>query len=165
LSQTKTSFLTRKKCYGSDALLPSVVLWADAGIWKPAGPGKRFGLKRKKLASAIPVSTMRLEFEEFSLFIMNLLIAVKRVLFVGLTVSGLALYAIAADPKGPCPLPVSNETSENAQSPEKPACTRRVLHNGMTVCLPCPAADAHVRVHGDADMGACDKPGNETPGK
>ena len=94
---------------------------------------------------------------------MNLMIAVKRVSSVLFIVTGFALCAIGAGKK-PCPLPVTAaDSSANAQSPEKDKCMRRVMHNGMVICLPCPAADAHVRVHGDADLGPCDKPGNETP--
>lgn len=94
---------------------------------------------------------------------MNLMIAVKRVLGVLFIVAGLAVFAIGA-PKKPCPLPAnSTDSTSSAQSPEQPACKRRVMHNGMRICLPCPAADAHVRVHGDEDLGPCDKPGNETP--
>ena len=95
---------------------------------------------------------------------MNLMIAVKRVFGVLFIVAGLALSAVGTTQK-PCPLPaMSNESlAANAQSPEQPGCMRRVMHNGMIICLPCPAADAHVRVHGDADLGPCDKPGNETP--
>lgn len=94
---------------------------------------------------------------------MNLMI-VKRVLSVLFIVAGLAVCAIGASKK-PCPLPASSNesTSSAAQSPEQPSCKRRVLHNGMLICLPCPAADAHVRVHGDEDLGPCDKLGNETP--
>lgn len=110
---------------------------------------------------------MRLEFKRFSLFIMNMMIAAKRVLVALLSLSALALFAIGADQKPPCPLPVdtSSNNSSNGpdQSPEKEKCMRRVLHNGMVICLPCPAADAHVRVHHDDDLGPCDKPGNETP--
>lgn len=101
-------------------------------------------------------------------FLMNITIAVKRVFFVLLTVSGLALCALAGNSSGPCPLPVTtsetaqSDTTAAPQSPEQPACKRRVVHNGMELCLPCPAADAHER-HGDASLGACSKPGNETP--
>lgn len=95
---------------------------------------------------------------------MNLMTAVKRVLSVLFIVTGFALCAIGAGQQRPCPLPAhANDPSVNAQSPEKDKCMRRVMHNGMVICLPCPAADAHVRVHGDADLGPCDKPGNETP--
>ena len=95
---------------------------------------------------------------------MNLMIAVKRVLAVLFIVAGLAVGAIGAKPKQ-CPLPASTNgsTASATQSPEKPNCLRRVMHNGMRICLPCPAADAHVRVHGDEDLGPCNKPGNETP--
>jgi hypothetical protein len=95
---------------------------------------------------------------------MNMMIAAKRALFVALTVSGLALYAIGAEQNGACPLPVNISDSDPANSPENPKCMRVVMHNGMPICLPCPAADAHVRVHGDADLGPCDKPGNQDPG-
>lgn len=95
---------------------------------------------------------------------MNLMIAVKRTFSVLFIVAGLALCAVGATSNGPCPLPLtsseSGAASENAQSPEKEKCMRKVMHNGMPLCLPCPAADAHNR-HGDADLGPCDKPGNE----
>lgn len=91
---------------------------------------------------------------------MNMMIAAKRTLVVTLTLSGLALCAIAADP--PCPLPATSTTSDPTQSGEQPGCKRKVHHNGMIICLPCPAWEAHIR-HGDADAGDCDKPGNETP--
>jgi len=98
---------------------------------------------------------------------MNLIIAAKRALFVLFTVSGLALYAVGANEKAPCPLPAaadeSSSSSASARSPEQPDCKRRVRHNGMNLCLPCPAAEAHIRQHGDADLGDCSKPGNETP--
>jgi hypothetical protein len=101
-----------------------------------------------------------------ALFSMNTMTAAKRLLIVLFFLSGLALCAVAATSKGDCPLPVASSAAANTdpstQSPEKPACKRRVFHNGMVICLPCPAADAHVR-HGDDDLGPCDKPGNETP--
>jgi hypothetical protein len=95
---------------------------------------------------------------------MNLMIAVKRAVFVLLTVGSLALYAVGATDKPPCDLPVetSSKTNDPAQSPEHPDCMHAVLHNGMIICLPCPAYDAHIR-HGDSDAGPCTKPGNETP--
>ena len=97
------------------------------------------------------VSTMRIESGAFRLFIMNLMIAVKRVLSVLFIVAGLAICAIGAN-KEACPLPASsNESAGSAQSPENPGCMRRVFHNGMRICLPCPAADAHIRVHGDEE--------------
>jgi hypothetical protein len=98
---------------------------------------------------------------------MNVMIAAKRIVFALLTVTGLAFVAFGAVQQGPCPLPIdssSSATEASAQSPEKPKCMRVVLHNGMPICLPCPAADAHTRVHGDADLGPCDKPGNQDPG-
>jgi hypothetical protein len=96
---------------------------------------------------------------------MNTMIALKRSLVVLLTLSALALCAIAATSNQPCPLPITDDSAqatEATQSPEKPKCLRAVHHNGMIICLPCPAWDAHIR-HGDADAGPCDKPGNETP--
>jgi hypothetical protein len=97
--------------------------------------------------------------------VMNMM-TLKRSLIVALTLSGLALCAFAANSNGPCPLPVTgastSTTSSSTQSPEQPKCLRAVHHNGMVICLPCPAYDAHIR-HGDTDAGPCDKPGNETP--
>jgi hypothetical protein len=106
---------------------------------------------------------MRINSAFFGVFIMNLMIAVKRAFSVLFIVAGLALCAVGANNNEPCPLPVntSESNAENANSPEQPACKRKVRHNGMPICLPCPAADAHIRVHGDADLGPCDKPGNE----
>lgn len=98
---------------------------------------------------------------------MNMMNVAKRLLVVFLSLSAVVLCAVAGNQNNRCPLPVNaNNTSspnDSTQSPEHQACMRRVLHNGMTICLPCPAADAHVRVHHDADLGPCDKPGNETP--
>ena len=98
--------------------------------------------------------------------IMNMMIMLKRSLVVLLTLSALALCAIAANSNEPCPLPITSDTSAEAmdstQSPEHQKCLRAVHHNGMIICLPCPAWEAHIR-HGDADAGPCDKPGNETP--
>lgn len=98
---------------------------------------------------------------------MNMMIVVKRSLAVVLTLTALALYAMAATENAPCPLPIESssttaDTSSSTQSPEHPPCMRAVHHNGMIICLPCPAYDAHIR-HGDTDAGPCDKPGNETP--
>ncbi|MFN2623423.1 MAG: hypothetical protein ABR611_11310 [Chthoniobacterales bacterium] len=89
----------------------------------------------------------------------------KRSLVVLLTLSGLALCAFAANQDTPCPLPITDAStsSDPTQSPEKEQCLKAVHHNGMIICLPCPAYDAHIR-HGDTDAGPCDKPGNETPG-
>ncbi len=96
---------------------------------------------------------------------MNMMIAAKRSLVALLTLSALAICAIAGQNE-PCPLPISStataDSSTSSQSPEQPPCMRKVNHNGMQICLPCPAYDAHIR-HGDTDAGPCDKPGNETP--
>src|SRR5437868_10424341 len=106
---------------------------------------------------------MTIESGNLQVFIMNIVIAAKRILFAFLIVGGPALYALGATENEPCPLPIaaseSSISTEAAQSPEHPKCLRLVLHNGMPICLPCPAADAHTR-HGDADLGPCDKPGN-----
>ena len=96
---------------------------------------------------------------------MNVTIAVQRILFALLAVAGLALGAFGANQQDPCPLPTNYDTAatqSSSQSPEKPPCMRAVHHNGMILCLPCPAYDAHIQ-HGDTDAGPCDKPGNETP--
>jgi len=97
---------------------------------------------------------------------MNMMIAAKRFSVALLTLSALALCAIAGQTNGPCPLPITSTTtadlSSSSQSPEHPPCMRKVNHNGMQICLPCPAYDAHIN-HGDTDAGPCDKPGNETP--
>jgi len=98
---------------------------------------------------------------------MNMMTAVKRSLVLVLALSGLALCALAANPDAPCPLPTSSTDStapsDPTQSQENPKCLRAVHHNGMIICLPCPAYYAHIR-QGDTDAGPCDKPGNETPG-
>ncbi len=91
---------------------------------------------------------------------MNMMIAVKRSLLVLLTLSALALVAIGADQTEPCPLPTTVSSDNNTQSPEQEKCMRAVHHNGMVICLPCPAYDAHIG-HGDTDAGPCDKPGNQ----
>jgi hypothetical protein len=107
---------------------------------------------------------MPIESGNLQVFIMNVTIAVKRAVVVLLMVTGLALYAIGATTNGPCPLPInsadSSEVSSSANSPENPPCKRAVHHNGMIICLPCPAYDAHIN-HGDTDAGPCDKPGNQ----
>jgi hypothetical protein len=119
----------------------------------------------KKLACRNANPKMPIEIRNLQVLIMNVMIAAKRIVFTLLTVTGLAFVALGASQQGPCPLPVDSSTtsaiSENAPSPEKDQCMRVVMHNGMPICLPCPAADAHVRVHGDADLGPCDKPGNQ----
>lgn len=108
---------------------------------------------------------MRAESGFFEAFVMNMMIAMKRTLFVLLALSALGLVAMGAGKNEPCPLPISDSTmSASTQSPENQQCMRVVLHNGMRICLPCPAADAHTRVHGDADLGPCSKPGNQDPG-
>lgn len=132
----------------------------------PTGQKKHF-FRRKKLANHVPVSTMRTNSDSISLFIMNLMIAVKRGVCVLLMLVGLALCAIGAanTEQPPCDLPAetsSQNSNDPDQSPEHPQCLERVNHNGMILCLPCPAAAAHVR-HGDVDIGPCSKPGNETP--
>jgi hypothetical protein len=139
--------------------------------WNPGQPS-RFRKRQKKSTNrskkaCLPKAELynRHQSRILQVFIMKLMITAKRVLFLLLTVSGVALYAAGTSQNGPCPLPVNDAeysaSSENAQSPEKAPCMRVVMHNGMPICLPCPAADAHTRVHGDADLGPCDKPGNQ----
>ena len=153
LSQTKTSFLTRKKCYVGQTLLPS--------CFHRAGKGD-FARQRKK--GLLPGFQFLQCASNRSAF-MNMM---KRSLVALLTLSALALCAFAANQDAPCPLPITDSStsapSDPTQSPEKGQCLRAVHHNGMIICLPCPAWDAHIR-HGDTDAGPCDKPGNETPGQ
>jgi hypothetical protein len=114
---------------------------------------------------------MPIEAGNRQVFIMNVMIAAKRTLFALLTVAGLALVAFGQSQDEPCPLPDTDSTSsassttsassdDPAQSPEQPKCLELVRHNGMPLCVPCPAAAAHIR-HGDADLGPCSKPGNQ----
>jgi hypothetical protein len=121
---------------------------------------------RAGVKKGLPLEFQFLQCASNRSLVMNMMIALKRSLVGALALSAFALCALAAKPQ-PCPLPVTSSdttaTSSSTQSPEHPQCMRKVLHNGMTICLPCPAADAHIRVHGDADLGPCDKPGNETP--
>ena len=94
---------------------------------------------------------------------MNMMIPVRRCFVLLLILSAFALCAFAANQTEPCPLPTTDSSTSSTQSPEHPPCMRAVHHNGMIICLPCPAYDAHIQ-HGDTDAGPCDKPGNETPG-
>jgi len=123
------------------------------------GPKKSMFFRKKGL----PATFQFLQCALNPAFLMNIMIAVRRSFFVLFSVAALALCALAATP---CPLPVnttdSNTSASDAQSPEKEKCLKAVHHNGMIICLPCPAWEAHIR-HGDADAGPCDKPGNQTP--
>ena len=113
----------------------------------------------------LPLESQFLQSASNRSLVMNRMVALKRSLVVVLTLSAFALCAFAASNNEPCPLPVNGTTtssSDPTQSPEHPGCMRAVHHNGMIICLPCPAYDAHIR-HGDTDAGPCDKPGNETP--
>lgn len=131
------------------------------------GEGRRRALLKKAMfrtKKGLPARFQFLQCASNRALIMNMMIAVKRSLIVLFTLSALALCAIAANQNEPCPLPVdSTTTTSSSQSPEQPPCMRAVHHNGMIICLPCPAYDAHIG-HGDTDAGPCDKPGNETPG-
>jgi hypothetical protein len=62
-------------------------------------------------------------------------------------------------PKPTCPLPADYGIKKTV-SPEKPL--EAVCHNGMILCLPQSAAQAHIQ-HGDTDLGPCSKPGNNGP--
>jgi hypothetical protein len=98
---------------------------------------------------------------------MSLIIAAKRHLFVLAVVAGFvmpwSLTQLYAAAKQVCDLPMESATSSatgsDAQSPENPPDNLAVLHQEKFIlCLPRPAAEAHVR-HGDTLLGPCDKPG------
>ncbi|HVF70754.1 MAG TPA: hypothetical protein VM940_04010 [Chthoniobacterales bacterium] len=119
-------------------------------------------IQRKKLACSGLDSTIAIKSRILQVFIMKLMIAAKRLLFVLFTASAITLYAAGVAEKGPCPLPADGSSTQaadaNSQSPEKEPCMKAVHHNGFVLCLPCPAYAAHIR-HGDTDAGPCDKPG------
>jgi len=129
-------------------------------LFLPAWPKILVRLRKKRLPRAFQF----LQCASNRSVVMNMMIVLKRSLVVVLTLSALALCAVAANQNEPCPLPVSSADNSSAgtQSPEQPKCLRAVHHNGMIICLPCPAWDAHI-AHGDMDAGPCNKPGNETP--
>ena len=97
---------------------------------------------------------------------MSLIIAAKRHLFVIAVVTGFALpwslnqlYAQAQQCDLPMESPNSMEAQKNDQSPPDQQEGVAVLHQGKFIlCLPEPAAEAHVR-HGDTRLGPCDKHG------
>lgn len=96
---------------------------------------------------------------------MSLIIAAKRHLLVIAVLAGFALpwslnqlYAQAAEE---CDLPMDSPStsSTNEQSPPNEQEGVAVLHQGKFIlCLPEPAAEAHIR-HGDTRLGPCDKHG------
>jgi hypothetical protein len=63
-------------------------------------------------------------------------------------------------PKPPCPLPDNYGIRKTTITPEKPL--QAVCHNGKILCLPQPAANAHIQ-HGDTPLGPCTKQGNQGP--
>jgi hypothetical protein len=63
-------------------------------------------------------------------------------------------------PTPTCPLPENYGVNKNPVSPEKPL--QSVCHNGKILCVPEPAANAHVQ-HGDTPLGPCSKQGNNGP--
>jgi hypothetical protein len=98
---------------------------------------------------------------------MSLIIATKRHLFVIAVVAGFALpwslHQLYADSKQMCDLPMTAPTSEGAQQNDQSPPNQQegvaVLHQEKFIlCLPEPAAEAHVR-HGDTRLGPCDKHG------
>jgi hypothetical protein len=62
-------------------------------------------------------------------------------------------------PTPTCPLP-ENYGVNKTVTREKPLMA--VCHNGTILCLPLPAAKAHIQ-HGDTPLGPCNKPGNQGP--
>jgi hypothetical protein len=95
---------------------------------------------------------------------MSLIIAAKRHLFVLAVVAGFAmpwsLTQLYAATQQLCDLPMEASANPNDdQSPENPPESLAVLHQEKFIlCLPKPAAEAHVR-HGDTLLGPCDKHG------
>jgi hypothetical protein len=98
---------------------------------------------------------------------MSLIIAAKRHLFLIAIVAGFALpwslHQLYAQEEQVCPLPMEASNTSAAgtdeQSPPNQQEGVAVLHQGKFIlCLPEPAADAHVR-HGDTRLGPCDKHG------
>ena len=63
-------------------------------------------------------------------------------------------------PTPACPLPDNYGIKKSAVTPEKPL--QAVCHNGKILCLPQPAANAHIQ-HGDTPLGPCSKQGNNGP--
>ena len=63
-------------------------------------------------------------------------------------------------PSPACTLADNFGVKEEPVSREKPLFA--VCHNGKILCLPQPAANAHIQ-HGDTPLGPCSKPGNNGP--
>src|SRR5919204_6749328 len=63
-------------------------------------------------------------------------------------------------PSPTCTLADNFGVKEEPVSREKPLFA--VCHNGKILCLPQPAAKAHI-AHGDTPLGPCSKPGNNGP--
>ena len=94
---------------------------------------------------------------------MSLIIAAKRHLLALAIVAGFALswslYAAEQVCNLPMESPNTSTAAQNEQSPPAPPDGVAVLHQGKFIlCLPEPAAEAHVR-HGDTRLGPCDKHG------
>ena len=95
---------------------------------------------------------------------MSLIIADKRYLLILAAVAGLAVsWSLYAAEEQLCPLPMESSTTvqsaQNDQSPPEPQEGVAVLHQQKFIlCLPEPAAEAHIR-HGDTRLGPCDKHG------
>ena len=94
---------------------------------------------------------------------MSLIIAAKRHILVVAVVAGFAASWSLYAAKQVCDLPMDASTtsaaSRNEQSPPGPPDGVAVLHQEKFIlCLPEPAAEAHVR-HGDTRLGPCDKHG------
>ena len=97
---------------------------------------------------------------------MSLIIAAKRHFLVIAVITGFALpwsLSLNAQEEQACPLPMeasnTSASGTNEQSPPNQQEGVAVLHQGKFIlCLPEPAAEAHVR-HGDTRLGPCDKHG------
>jgi hypothetical protein len=98
---------------------------------------------------------------------MSLIISAKRNLLVLTVVAGFALpwslNQLYAEANQMCDLPMESPSTSNAtvneQSPPNQQEGVAVLHQEKFIlCLPEPAAEAHVR-HGDTRLGPCDKHG------
>jgi hypothetical protein len=94
---------------------------------------------------------------------MSLIIAAKRYIVVVAVLTSLAaswsLYAAEKVCDLPMEASVTSASAKKETSPPAPPDGVAVLHQGKFIlCLPEPAAEAHVR-HGDTRLGPCDKHG------
>src|SRR5687768_4470675 len=94
---------------------------------------------------------------------MSLIIAAKRHLLIVAVIAGFALSWSVYAAQQLCDLPmeasITSAANQNQQSPPAPPDGVAVLHQEKFIlCLPEPAAEAHVR-HGDIRLGPCDKHG------